>query len=168
MRNFFIASLALLVLAACAATSSDGADPADQPRPDVELGDSFMIPDAQISHTPGVLFTQDLSRMLTATAGGDLVVFEASSRKLLNRIRVSEETTNAVSMEGSGKFAAWGLAKGGLVVVEVSTGKTIARQGSGTVSSVSVSPEGRRIAVARGKDLEIYAFPALTSLLLLP
>jgi hypothetical protein len=163
MKHKLLATLTLTVLAAC---GSPGSPPPGQPPPGaatsaVALGDSFLIPETKISHTPAVVFTRDGTKMLTATAEGVIVVFEVSSRKLLRRIKLSEEATNSISMDPSGKYAVWGLAKGGIAVIEIAGGKTIARDAKVTARCIDLSPDATVVAVSNGKELDLRAVQSL-------
>ncbi|MBI3462540.1 MAG: hypothetical protein HY000_05690 [Planctomycetes bacterium] len=130
----------------------------------VRLTSSFLIPQAEdkgLSHTPCVVFTADGKRMLTATSGNEVVVFDTATQKLLRRIRLPEEGTSAVSIDPAGKHAVWVLQKGGIAVVEVTSGRVVKHDKSVTAKWVAVSPDAKRVAISRGNELEIRDVPSM-------
>lgn len=131
---------------------------------DVGLGQSFQIPQGEgnsLSHTPAVVFTADGKRMITATSGDEVVVFEAVSRKLLKRFKLPEEGTDGVSIDASGRVAAWALKKGGMVLMDLETGRIVARDEKLSAKWLAVSPDGKTVAVSRKEAIELRRLPSL-------
>ncbi len=142
--------LAAVLLTAGTALGEDGeAEPVAQAQgPVVGMDLSFRIPGGKgISHTPAVVFTKDGKRMVTATSDGKLVVFAAEDRRLLKEIALPEKGSNGVSIDPAGKYAAWTLADKGLVVIDLATGKEIARDAEFKAEWVAVSPDAKTVAV---------------------
>jgi hypothetical protein len=161
MKTFALAALGGILAAAGGCAHSA---PAEDTGEAVELEASFLLPPrdgASPSHSPSVVFTADGKRMLTATSDNEIAVFDVATRRLLRRIRFPEEGTDGVALDASGRFAAWALKTGGLAVVEIASGKVVARDGTLAARWVAASPDGRRLAVSRGRELEIRALPSL-------
>src|SRR6185503_18844727 len=179
MRILAIAFV-LIVSAGCsrAAAPSSSTGPAPAPsseeissRSPVELGASFLIPqknDASLSHTPSVVFTADGRRMVTATSDREIVEFDVATRKLLRKIPFPEEVTDAVTIDAAGRLAVWVLKKGGLAVMDLPTGKIVAREAALAATWVAVSPDGKRVAVSSGAAVTVRALPSLKSSETLP
>ncbi len=167
MRTFVSVAIAFVAL------GCSGKAPAPAPVPpapsaaagtQVDLEQSFMIPQKEgggLSHTPAVVFTADGKRMVTATSEREVVIFEVGTRKLLRRIAFPEEVTDAVSIDGSGRYAVWAMKKGGIAVMEIDSEKIVARDEKLAVKWVAVSPDGRRVALSRDKEIEIRDLPGL-------
>jgi hypothetical protein len=164
MKHYFAIPILMAFLSCTASGPSNQDDPSPQSPPqgpseaaksEVELGDSFLIPEAKLSHTPSVVLTEDGTKMVTATAEGEIVVFAVPSRKILKRVKLPEKISNAVSIDASGRYAVWGLETSGTVVIEIESGKVIARDGSLRAQCVAVSPDAKQVAVSRGQGLEI-------------
>jgi len=159
-----IAALTLSI-AALLVSPSSASDPEEQAvagqaaqSAGVEMDQSFRIPQEKgkaISHTPAVVFTKDGKRMLTATSDGQVVVFAVGSRKVLQRIRLSESGSAAVSIDPSGRCVIWADHKGGISVLEIESGKIVVRDPKLKAKWVAVSPCGKRVALAEGKTLQI-------------
>jgi hypothetical protein len=160
-----------LAIAALLVSPSSASDPEEQPpagqaaKPaEVEMDHSFRIPQEggeAISHTPAVVFTKDGKRMLTATSDGQLVVFEVGSRKVLRRIRLSESGSAAVSIDPSGRYAIWTDQNVGVSVLDIESGKVVVRDPKLKAKWVAVTPDGRRVAVAEGKTLQVRELATL-------
>jgi len=101
-----------------------------------------------------VVFTADGKRMVTATAHKEIIIFDAKTRKLLKRHQLTEKATDAVSVDANGRLAAWVLKGGGIVVVDVETGKILARDDKAGAKWIALNPDGKRLAISRGKILE--------------
>ncbi|MBI4605986.1 MAG: hypothetical protein HY721_28815 [Planctomycetes bacterium] len=132
-----------------------GQPPEEGPR--VDLESSFRIPEEggrDVSHTPGVVFSSDGTRMVTVTSSGEVVVFETATRKILQRFQLPEEGTDAVSLDAGGRRVAWVLKRGGVAVLDVASGKQIARDEKLAARRVALSPDGNRLAAA-GAGLEV-------------
>jgi uncharacterized membrane protein YgcG len=153
----FLCLLAALSLAG----PGGGEDPGPAPPPpagEVDLGTSFRIPQEeakQISHTPAVVFTRDGERMLTATSDGQVVVFDVASREVRKRIRLPAKATDGVAIDAAGKVAVWALAGGGLAVLDLESGKVVARAEKIAARWLAVDPAAKRVAVTSGKTIEI-------------
>ncbi len=126
----------------------------------VDLDASFDLQDEATSHAPSVVFTPD-GRMLTATSAGEIVEFETATRKLLRRIRLPEEGTDAVTIEASGRYAAWALKSGGVALMDIRTERVVARDGSLEARWLAASPDRRALAVAHGSTLRVLEIESL-------
>jgi len=155
-------AMILAILFGTVLAAAQPACAAPKPGAQVDLDDSFQIPKAKgkdskghhLSHTPALVLTADGKRMVTATADKEIIVFDAKTRKLLKRHRLSEKATDAVSVDANGRLAAWVLKGGGIVVVNVETGKTIARDDKAGAKWIALSADGKRLAISRGKVVE--------------
>ena len=134
--------------------------PTKQPA-QVDLDQSFQIPKTDdqgkghaLSHTPALVFTADGKRMVAVTADNEIIVFDAKTRKMLKRHRLSAKATDAVSIDRRGRLAAWVLKGGGIVVVDIQTGKTLVRDDKAGAKWIALSPDGKRLAISRGKILQ--------------
>lgn len=150
----------------------DEASPPEQP---VDLDQSFLLPQQKggvgasaehgghgsISHTPAVVFTSDGKRMITATSTGEIVTFDAATREVLKRVKVPEGGRDAVSIDSRGRYAAWVLEKGGVIVMNLESGTEIARDEGVQARWIAIDPGGLRIAVSRGKEIEIRQLDSL-------
>ncbi len=171
--------LSLLVLLSRPAISQEPPTPPTPPTPPagpeeqtVDLKPSFLVPQGKggadaskgngvVSHTPGVVFTSDGKRMITATSADEIVVFETGTRKLLKRIKIPGDGHDGVSIDSRGRYAAWVLKKGGVIVMDLESGKVITRDDDLRARWIAIDPAGLRIAVSRGKEIEIRELHSL-------
>ena len=124
----------------------------------VDLDHSFQIPkgeDADLSHTPALVFTSDGERMVVATADQELIVFHAGSRQLISRHRLADKASDGVSIDPQGRIAVWVLEGGGIAVVDVASGEITARDDQAGATWVAVDPACRLVAVSHGATVEI-------------
>lgn len=162
------------------AAPEPAATPAPTPKkPPVKLDKSFRIPQDKahgpgvhaggpITHTPGVVFTPDGRRMVTATNKNEIVVFDAKTREIIRSIRIPGKASDAVSIDPEGRYAAWVLEKKGVVVVDLETGAVAVRDDDLVARWIAVGPGGKRLALSRGKVLEIRDLQSLKILSTLP
>ncbi len=133
----------------------------------VDLDPSFLIPKGEgglTSHAPALTFTSDGKRMVAASASRELVAFDAKSRDLLARHRLSGNAVSAASIASSGRVAAWVVDGGGIVVLDAESGEVTARDEKARAKCLALDPSGRRLAVSRGNVLEIRLTDGLVRL----
>ncbi len=142
----------------------EGHDHADHEHDhEVHLQKSFEVPHKdgkRASHSPSVVFTADGKRMVTATAEGEIVEFDAKTNKILRKIKLPEGVTSAISIDPKARFAA-AVVKEGVVVIDIATGKTIKHDKALKTTWLAISPDAKRIALTHEKQLEIRELKTL-------
>lgn len=124
---------------------------------------SFQIPGGEtLSHVPAVVYTADGALLIAATSGSELLIFEAATRKLLRRVKLPHEATDAISIDPRGRTAAWVLKKGGLAVIDLESEKLLACDPSPTVKRVAISPDGLTLAASGDAKIELRRLPSLS------
>ena len=124
----------------------------------VGLKPSFQVAQTEgktVSHSPAVVFTADGKRMVSATSEMEVIVFDTITRKILKRVTFPEKGTDGVSIDASGRYAAWALKEGGIGVMEIETGKVVARDKKISAKWLAVTPDGKRVAISHGKSLQV-------------
>jgi len=124
----------------------------------VDLAPSFQIPQAAegaISHTPAVVFTADGRRLVTATSEGELVVFDARTREILQRLRLPRQGTDRVAVDPDGQIAVWALAGGGAAVIDIPGSRVTVVEEAPEVESLVLSSDGRLVALSRRNEIEV-------------
>jgi len=141
-------------------------------KPAVDLDPSFLIPQkvaagdehdhSALSHTPDVVFTADGTRMLTTTSENELIVFDASTRKLLHRVPAPGKTGDAVSITPDGKYVVWVLEDESVVVVDVASGKELSRDAKPAKSAERPAAGPREPASIDEAPADVASLPVQT------
>ena len=130
----------------------------------VELAASFSIPDSggsAPSHAPWVGFTADGARLLAVTSKNDVTVFEAGTRRLLQKVSLPNDTTDGLSLDRTGHSAAWVLKDGTVGVTDLESGKVVARLPKIGARWAALAPDAKTLAVSVGGRVELLDLPRL-------
>jgi hypothetical protein len=171
MRSRGQGKLALFIAIVLAPVGEVRADEAVPPGgappkpPSVALEPSYRLPQEsglEVSHMPAVLFTGDGRRLITGTSGGELIVWDTAKREVIERVKFARSPVMAVVVDPAGKVLVALLENGTLEVVDPATGKVIAAEEKvAAAKTLAVSPDGTRLAIARGKAIELRLLPGL-------
>lgn len=130
---------------------------------EIHLDKSFEVPHEngkRATHSPCVVFTKDGKRMVTATSEGEIVEFDAPSRKILRRFKLPAVVTSAISIDPAARTAVAVLAES-VAVIDIPSGKTLTLNKQLQAKWAAISPDGKQVALTRNQQLEIRNVPEL-------
>ena len=130
----------------------------------VELGASFSVPSSGAggpSYVPWVGFTADGARLCAVTSQNDVALFDSDSRRLLQKITLPNDATDGLSLDRTGRTAAWVLKDGTVGVTELETGKVVARLPKIGARWAAMAPDAKTLAVSIGGRVDLLELPKL-------
>ncbi len=169
MKSSTAWSLAALFVVARAALADEPpppqqpAPPAEKP-PEVALEPSFSLPQQEgsgVSHVPAVVFTKGGSVLVTGTSQGEVVFWEAATRKLEKKHKFADSPVAALAIDPSAKVLVALLENGALQAIDLESGKTLAAEEKIEGKTLAISPAGDLLAIARGPKVELRKLPSL-------
>ncbi len=166
MKPWVAWSFAAVFVIAQAALADEPAPPAPPPEkpPEIALEPSFSLPQPAgggVSHVPAVVFLKDGSVLVTGTSQGEVVFWEAATRKIEKKHKFADSAVAALAIDPSAKILVALLDNGALQAIDLETGKTLAAEEKIAGKTLAISPAGDLLAIASGPLVELRKLPSL-------